>query len=116
MRIRWLLIIPVTILSCANFLLAQEEATTKTDGKVVSVDVMANTIVVKTGEAKDTFSVRSGAKITLGIMELSKEITLNNLQADSRVTVTWKTIDGKKTATKIVQKSEADAEWKKGMP
>jgi len=62
----------------------------KIDGKVVSVDVTARIVVVRTGEAGDTFTVQSGAKIMLGMMELSKETTLGDLMPDSRVTLTWK--------------------------
>jgi hypothetical protein len=126
MSTRWLLIIPVAVLSCAGFLFAQEQASmtdahqetndAKIDGKVVSVDVAANTIVVKSGEAKDTFMVQSGAKVMLGMMELSKETSLGDLQVDSKVTVTWKMLDGKRTATRIVQKSDADSKWRNEMP
>jgi hypothetical protein len=84
-------------------------------GKVVSVDAIANTIIVKTKRNLDTLSVKSGAKIMFGMMELSKETTLGDLQTDAKVTVTWETIDGKRTATEIVVESTADSKWKKGI-
>jgi hypothetical protein len=51
----------------------------------------------------------------LGMMELSKEITLNEIQNGTSVSITWELIDGKKTATNIVVNSAADAKWKKGI-
>jgi hypothetical protein len=87
----------------------------KMHGKVVSVDVKANTIIVETERTADTLGVASGAKIMLGMMELSKEITLNDIQNGVTVSITWELIDGKKTATKIVVNSDADGKWKKGI-
>jgi hypothetical protein len=126
MSTRWLKIIPVAILACASLVFSQEQGPVtdahqetndaKIDGIVVSVDVTAHIVVVRTGEARDTFTVQSGARIMLGMMELSKETTLGDLMPDSRVTLTWKMIDGKRTATRIVQKSEADSKWRNEMP
>lgn len=79
-------------------------------GKVVSVDVNANTIIVKTKHSQDTFAIESGAKIMLGRMELSKEISLDDLQAGVKLTITWKLIDGKKNAVKIVEESAFDTQ------
>lgn len=92
----------------------QTGTTMKMHGKVVSVDVKANTIIVETERTADTLGVASGAKIMLGMMELSKEITLNDIQNGVTVSITWELIDGKKTATKIVVNSASDAKWKKG--
>jgi hypothetical protein len=123
----------VAVLSCTSFLFAQAEGSTveeqaqtkahekaeqktsamKIHGKVVSVDTIANTIIVKTKRADDTLNVDAGTKIMLGMMELSKEITFRDLQTDDMVTITWQIINGKKTATKIVEKSDADFKWGK---
>jgi hypothetical protein len=108
----------VAVLACASFLFAQGEGTDKAPkvestmiahGKVVSVDVTANILILQTRRTQDTLSVGSGAKIMLGRMELSKEVTLNDIYVDDNVTVTWKMIDGKKTATKIVDESSFDS-------
>jgi hypothetical protein len=77
-------------------------------GKVVSVNLIANTIIVETRRAQDTLVVESGAKIMLGNMELSKGISLGDLFTGDKVTVTWELIDGKKSAAKIVKESAFD--------
>jgi hypothetical protein len=103
----------IAVLACTSFLLAQEaaapaaakpakakkEAATMVTGKVVSVDAIANTIIVKTKKAEDTISVESGAKIMSG----KKEVALGDIKADANVTVTCKTVDGKKVASKITE-------------
>ena len=108
----------VTVLFCSSFLFAQEKASAtqtrqKADtliihGKVVSVNIIANMIIVRTEHTQDTLLIKSGAKIMLGQMELSKEITLDDLFAESTVTVTWELIEGKKNAIKIVKESGFD--------
>jgi hypothetical protein len=128
MHTRRILIIAVTALSCVSLLFSQEAtekaqgqaqqetSDSKTDGKVVSVDAMARILVLKTVDSVQTFTVDYGAKVMLGMIELSKESTLGDLQADAAVTVIWHMVDNKKTATKIVQKSDSDSKWKSGMP
>jgi hypothetical protein len=69
----------------------------------VSVDAVANTIIVKVKKAEDTLSVEAGAKIVSG----KKEITLGDITADASVTITFKIVDGKKVATKISEKVAA---------
>jgi hypothetical protein len=76
---------------------AKKEAVKKLMGTVVSVDAIANTIIVKVKKGEDTLSVEAGAKITHG----KKEITLGDIKADESVTVTTKMVDGKKVATHI---------------
>jgi hypothetical protein len=107
----------VAVFACAGFLFAQgkgsdtaskEDNGMKISGIVVSVDVAAKIIILKTPRTDDTLNVGPGAKIMLGRMELSKEVTLDDLYIDDNVTVTWKMVDGKKTATKIVDKSAYD--------
>jgi hypothetical protein len=107
----------IAVLACTSLLLAQEAtapAAAKAEkpakaagstimGTVVSVDAIANTIIVKVKKAEDTISVESGAKIMSG----KKEIALGDIKADAKVTVTCKTVDGKKVATKIVEKAAA---------
>jgi hypothetical protein len=116
----------VIALAATSFLFAQEAATTTTEapkaektakkeavktiaGKVVSVDAVANTIVVKVKKAEDTLSVEAGAKIVSG----KKEITLGDITADASVTITFKVVDGKKVATKISEKVAAAKTAKK---
>lgn len=110
----------IVVMTCAGFLFAQsggynaeEKHETKAQekaensaskilyGKVVSVNTMMNTIVVKTKHQEETLSVETGAKIMSG----KKEIALGDLKSDASVNVTWKMMDGKKTATKIVESS-----------
>ncbi|HAJ78245.1 MAG TPA: hypothetical protein DCO75_00615 [Fibrobacteres bacterium] len=117
----------VIALAATSFLFAQEAATTTTTaapkaektakkeavktiaGKVVSVDAVANTIIVKVKKAEDTLSVEAGAKIVSG----KKEITLGDITADASVTITFKVVDGKKVATKISEKVAAAKTSKK---
>jgi hypothetical protein len=113
----------IAVLACTAFLFAQEAAAPAAkaekpakaakaakemsiSGTVVSVDAIANTIIVKSKKAEDTLSVEAGAKIMQG----KKEIALGDLKADAKVTVSCKTVDGKKVATKIVEKAAAKAE------
>jgi hypothetical protein len=110
----------IAVLACTAFLFAQEAAAPAAkaekpakaakaakemsiSGTVVSVDAIANTIIVKSKKAEDTLSVEAGAKIMQG----KKEIALGDLKADAKVTVSCKTVDGKKVATKIVEKAAA---------
>jgi hypothetical protein len=85
---------------------AKKEATHMVMGTVVSVDAVANTIIVKTKKGEDTLSVDAAAKIMSG----KKAITLGDLKAESKVTVTCKMENGKKVAIKI---SEAAAKAEK---
>jgi hypothetical protein len=106
----------VAVLACASFILAQEaaapaaapakadkaakkEATTVVKGTVVSVDAIANTIVVKAKKGEETISVEAGAKIKSG----KADVALGDIKADAKVAVTCKTVDGKKVATQIVE-------------
>jgi hypothetical protein len=102
----------VAVLACTGLLLAQEaaapaaapakakkEAVIKVSGKVVSVDAIANTIIVKAKKGEDTLAVEAGAKIKSG----KAEIALGDLKADVKVMVTCKMVDGKKVATQIVE-------------
>jgi len=93
---------------------AQEKAEKKAAGekiygKIVSVDSMTSTIIVKTKKAEDTLTVESGAKIMHG----KKEIGLADLKTDAHVTVTWKLVDDKKIATRIFEKMETGSKKKK---
>ena len=115
----------VIALAATSFLFAQKAVTTTTTtktektakkeavktiaGKVVSVDAVANTIIVKVKKAEDTLSVEAGAKIVSG----KKEITLGDITADASVTITFKVVDGKKVATKISEKAAAAAKTSK---
>jgi len=102
----------VIALACTSLVLAQEAAAPKAaaakgakkeaasapiKGTFVSADAVAQTIIVKAGKKDDTLSVATDAKITSG----KDVIQLADIKADSKVTVTCKTVDGKKVAEKI---------------
>ena len=110
----------IAALAAASFLFAQEaaapaakagkkEAVKTIMGKVVSVDAVANTIIVKVKKAEDTLSVEAGAKITSG----KKEIALADIKADASVTVKFKVADGKKVAVAISEKAAPVAKVEK---
>lgn len=63
----------------------------KLTGTVVSVDAVANTIVVKVKDAEKTFTLDPAAKI----MVAGKEAKLADITKDAKVTVVYK-FDGKK--------------------
>ena len=67
-------------------------------GTVVSVDAIANTIIVtpKGKKADDTLSTTDKTVV------MPKGKTVADLKADDKVTVSYKTEDGKMVATKIV--------------
>jgi hypothetical protein len=103
----------IAVVACTSFLFAQEaaapaaapakaakkEAASMVAGTVVSVDAIANTIIVKVKKGEDTLSVEAGAKILSG----KKDIALGDIKADAKVKVTCKMVEGKKVATKIVE-------------
>lgn len=115
----------VVILACAGFLFAQvegskaeEKAETKAQekteqkagamsihGTVVSVDVINNSLIVKTKKGEDTLGLESGAKIMMG----KKDIALGDLKVGTHVMINWKMMEGKKMAIKIVEKAIAMA-------
>lgn len=68
-------------------------------GSVVSVDAIGNTIIVKTAKAEDTLSVGSAAVIKVG----GKDAMLGDIASGTNVSVTYKTEDGKKVASKITE-------------
>jgi hypothetical protein len=105
----------VAVFACSGFLFAQAEGKTETKaqaiaeqqnsemkihGKVVSIDTVTNTIIVKEKNAKDTLNVQSGATIISG----NKVIKLGDLKKGANVNVTWEIINGKKITTKIDEK------------
>jgi len=104
--------IAVFVIACAGLLFAQMDSSKaegktkmKSDaktltGKLVSVDLVANTIVVKTKKAEDTLEVAPDAMIKKG----KSTIAIGDLATDSHVTVTWKMESDKKMATKITEK------------
>ena len=66
-------------------------------GKLVSVNSMDNTIMVKTKKGEETISVESDAKIMKG----KKEIAVGDLKEGSELTIHAKMMEGKITASKI---------------
>lgn len=65
-------------------------------GKIVSVDAVANTVVVKTKKGEMTLNVDPAAKIRVG-----KETKLADLKSGSRITVSYKMEGENKVATRI---------------
>lgn len=74
---------------------AQKEEVFK--GKVVSIDSVANSIVVKNKKAEETFQVDPKAKIVIS----KKECKLADIKKDQKVTVKYKVEGGKKVAMVI---------------
>ena len=113
--------VAIAAIAAASMLFAQEAAPAKAEktakkeavksisGTVVSVDAVANTIIVKVKKVEDTLTVEAGAKIVSG----KKEITLGDIKADAGVTVSFKVVDGKKVATKISEKAAPAAKGAK---
>ncbi len=66
-------------------------------GTVVSVDAVANTVVIKGKKGDVTFHVASDAKIKVG----GKAVTLGDIGMGSRVTVTYKLEHNVKVATAV---------------
>ncbi len=66
-------------------------------GAVVSVDAIANTIVVKGKKATQTFQVDPTAKIVIN----TKEVKLADVKKDTKVLVTYNVVDGKNVAVGI---------------
>ena len=64
-------------------------------GKIVSVDAIANTIIIKTKKAEDTLSTTEKTVI------LPKGTMIADLKADDKVGVGYMMEDGKMVATKI---------------
>jgi small nuclear ribonucleoprotein (snRNP)-like protein len=103
----------IAVLACSSFLFAQEASLAKPakakkiagsiiKGTVISVDAIANLIVVKVKKIDDTVSVESSTKIMSG----KKDIAIGDIKTDSKVTVIFKTLDGKKMATKIIEMAQ----------
>jgi hypothetical protein len=118
----------IAILACTSFLFAQaegskaeekgetatqEKAEMKASAKMISgtlmsVDTMANTIMVKVKKTDDEFSVETGAKIMMG----KKTIPLSELKTNAMIMVHYKMMDGKKVAVKLMQKANAESKMK----
>lgn len=81
----------------------QKAVVKKVSGKVVMVDALINMLILKTGKKEDTLTVEPGAMIMQG----TKTVPLSDLAMGASVTVSWKMVDGKKTAIKIVEKAAA---------
>jgi hypothetical protein len=91
---------------------AKKEAVKMVMGTVVSVDAVANTIIVKTKKAEETISVAADAKIMSG----KKAITLGDLKAESKVTLSCKMVDGKLVASKITESAAKAAKAEAAAP
>jgi hypothetical protein len=87
----------------------KKDALKTCNGTVVSVDAVANTIIVKTKKVEDTIHVEAGAKI----LSNKKEIALGDIKADVSVTVKYKVVDGKKIAATITEKPAPAGKGKK---
>lgn len=67
-------------------------------GRVVSVDTVAMTVVVKGKKAEETFNVEPGTKVKVA----GKTAKLADLKKDAWVKVMYKMKDGRRTATAIM--------------
>lgn len=111
----------ITVLALAAFAFSQEAAapaspakekkaakvkvaTVEVKGTVVSVDAVANTVVVKTEAGEQTLNVEKETKISAG-----KVTTLAELKAETLVVCKVKEVDGKKVAVSIKEKMEKKA-------
>jgi hypothetical protein len=80
----------------------------KVAGSIVSVDAIANIVIIKTKKGEDTMTVNEKTAITVG----GKTVALADLKADTKVTVAYKMEEGKKVATKITEKVAVKAKAK----
>jgi hypothetical protein len=78
-------------------------------GTVVSVDAVANTVVVKTETGEETLNVEKTTKILAG----KKAVALADLKAETAVVCKVKDVDGKKVAVSIAEKAEKKGAAKK---
>jgi hypothetical protein len=84
---------------------AKKEAVKKVMGAVVSVDAIANTVIIKVKKGEDTLTVNDKTAITSG----GKTIALADLKADTKVAASYKVEEGKNVAIKISEKPAAPA-------
>jgi ribosomal protein S1 len=103
----------IAVLACTSFLLAQQAAAPAPEksavtkrkagsvimGSVISIDATA--ITVKTENGEESIGIESSTKVRSG----TKQIAPADIKAGSDVFVLYRTIDGKKVAFKIVEKS-----------
>jgi hypothetical protein len=99
-------------LAACSFVMAQDAATTapaatekaapvakakmmSVHGKVIAVDAMTNTIIVKTKKGEDTLSTTDKTSV------MPKGKTLGDIKADDHVAISYKVEDGKWVATMI---------------
>lgn len=118
-----LLLVPVVALALTGLVWAQTEMPYGThsrmtgmhkvmEGTLVSLDAVANTIVVKTKAGEETFHVEPNAKIMMG----KKVAKLAELSKDTKVTVMYKTEGASKMATEIKAHMGKKAEEMKEAP
>ncbi len=102
------LVIVASLLLAVSMAAAQEGKVTVAKGAVVSADAQSSTLVVKSETAQGqprelTFTVGPDAKIFKG----TSKITLSDLQSGDKVTVRFKSVEGKFVAFSIeVESSE----------
>jgi UDP-glucose 6-dehydrogenase len=95
------------LVACSFAFAAQDSAVAKTVqahkgkkdmvwGKVVSVDAVANILIVKTKKGDDTLSTTDKTEF------LPKGTTIADFKADDRVAASFKMEDGKMVATKVI--------------
>jgi len=105
--------IVVTGLVCISLVFSAENATisvhkpgkvkSKVDvitGKIISADAVNSTLIIKVKNGKDTLSVEQKTVIRSG----NKVIALSDLIINEAVTVSYKKVDGKKMAIRIMEK------------
>jgi pyruvate dehydrogenase E2 component (dihydrolipoamide acetyltransferase) len=87
---------------------AKKEAVKTVAGTIVSVDAIANTVIIKTKKAEDTLTVNDKTVIKAG----GKVVALADLKAETKVGASYKMEEGKMVAVKISEKPVAPAKVK----
>lgn len=86
-----------------------KEVTKKVQGTIASIDQSSGTIIVKTKKENETISIDDATVIKVKNI---KKATMNDLQMDQSVKVTYKIKDGKRVALKIGAKPVVKAKEK----
>jgi hypothetical protein len=87
---------------------AKKDGVKNITGAIVSVDAIANTIIIKTKKAEDTLTVNDKTVIKAG----GKVVALADLKAETKVGASYKMEEGKMVAVKIMEKPAAPAKAK----
>ena len=86
---------------------ADESKLTTMNGTVVSTDAQANSIVVKVDQGGKSEDVTVAVAPDTKIIKAGKKIALMDVAGGEKVTVNYRTVDGKKQAVSIGVESTA---------